>query len=214
MRLTGAWREPYRAFRLAREGRAQALFTVETTFVVENRSLIAEFAARERLPLAGEFTAFGSDGLLLAYGADLSDLLRRAATHVDRILKGERPAGCQSSSQRSFGRGWDGLLRLAASIRQDACQPPSRSSDSARRPRAIRCIAPPSTSADCFERCSCATKSRSPISGNPHQLNRGESVHHCNGLSTSARCAPSVPPARRNARSLVRTHCSPVSCWL
>ncbi len=80
-----------RAFRLAREGRAQAIFTVETTFVVENRSLIAEFAARERLPLVGEFTAFGTDGLLLAYGADLGDLLRRAATHVDRILKGARP---------------------------------------------------------------------------------------------------------------------------
>ena len=80
-----------RAFRLAREGRAQAIFTVETTFVVENRSLIAEFAARERLPLAGEFTAFGSEGLLLAYGADLGDLLRRAATHVDRVLKGARP---------------------------------------------------------------------------------------------------------------------------
>jgi putative ABC transport system substrate-binding protein len=80
-----------RAFRLAREGRAQAIFTVETTFVVENRSLVAEFAARERLPLAGEFTAFGSEGLLMAYGADLSDLLRRAATHVDRVLKGARP---------------------------------------------------------------------------------------------------------------------------
>ena len=80
-----------RAFRSVREGRAQAIFTVETTFVVENRSLIAEFAARERLPLAGEFTAFGSEGLLLAYGADIGDLLRRAATHVDRILKGARP---------------------------------------------------------------------------------------------------------------------------
>jgi len=80
-----------RAFRLVREGGAQAIFTVETTFVVENRSLIAEFAARERLPLAGEFTAFGSEGLLMAYGADLGDLLRRAATHVDRVLKGARP---------------------------------------------------------------------------------------------------------------------------
>ena len=79
-----------RAFRSALDGRAQAIFTVDTTFLVENRGRIADFASRERLPLAAEFTAFGADGLLMAYGADLGDLLRRAATHVDRILKGVR----------------------------------------------------------------------------------------------------------------------------
>jgi putative ABC transport system substrate-binding protein len=79
-----------RAFRSALDGRAQAIFTVDTTFLVENRGRIADFASRERLPLAAEFTAFGTDGLLMAYGADLGDLLRRAATHVDRILKGVR----------------------------------------------------------------------------------------------------------------------------
>ena len=77
-----------RAFRSILDGRAQAIFTVDTTLVVENRAKIVEFASRERLPLVAEFTAFGIDGLLMAYGADLGDLLRRAATHVDRILKG------------------------------------------------------------------------------------------------------------------------------
>lgn len=79
------------AFRLAREERVQAILNVDTTFVLANRTLVAEFAARERLPLAGEFTAFGADGMLMAYGANLSDLLRRAASHVDRILKGASP---------------------------------------------------------------------------------------------------------------------------
>lgn len=79
-----------RAFRSALEGRAQAIFTVDTTLVVENRARIVEFASRERLPLSAEFTAFGADGVLIAYGADLGDLLRRAATHVDRILRGAR----------------------------------------------------------------------------------------------------------------------------
>ena len=79
------------AFRAAREGRAQAILNVDTTFILANRSLVAEFAARERLPLVGEFTAFGAEGMLMAYGANLADLLRRAASHVDRILKGARP---------------------------------------------------------------------------------------------------------------------------
>jgi len=73
-----------------REGRAQAVFTVETTFVVTNRKRIAETAAQQGIPIIGEFTIFGADEVLMAYGADLNDLLRRAATHVDRILKGAR----------------------------------------------------------------------------------------------------------------------------
>jgi putative ABC transport system substrate-binding protein len=74
-----------------RQGRAEAVFTVETTFVVANRKRIAEIAAQLGIPVIGEFTIFGADEVLMAYGADLNDLLRRAATHVDRILKGARP---------------------------------------------------------------------------------------------------------------------------
>ena len=73
-----------------RQGRAEAVLTVETTFVVANRKRIAEIAAQLGIPVIGEFTIFGADEVLMAYGADLNDLLRRAATHVDRILKGAR----------------------------------------------------------------------------------------------------------------------------
>jgi putative ABC transport system substrate-binding protein len=74
-----------------RQGRAEAVLTVETNFVVVNRKRIAEIAAQLGIPVIGEFTIFGADEVLMAYGADLNDLLRRAATHVDRILKGARP---------------------------------------------------------------------------------------------------------------------------
>lgn len=79
------------AMRRAREGRAQAVVTVDTSFLVSQRTLVRELAARDRLPVIGEFTAFGSEGLLMAYGADLGELLRRSAGYVDAILKGARP---------------------------------------------------------------------------------------------------------------------------
>lgn len=79
------------ALRRARENRAQAVLTVDTPFIVGNRGRLVEAAARERLAACSEFAFVGIDGLVMAYGADLNDLLRRAAAHVDRILKGARP---------------------------------------------------------------------------------------------------------------------------
>jgi putative ABC transport system substrate-binding protein len=79
------------AIRRARDGGAQALLTIDTTFVLNQRARIGALAAREKLPVIGEFAIFGTDGVILAYGADIDDLLRRAASHVDRILKGARP---------------------------------------------------------------------------------------------------------------------------
>jgi len=76
--------------RVVRQARLQALVTVETTFVVANRTRIAEQAELQGIPVTGEFTIFGADEVLFAYGASLSDLLRRSATHVDRILRGAR----------------------------------------------------------------------------------------------------------------------------
>ena len=76
----------------ARLGRAQAIFTVDTTFLLDNRARASPAPSQRRaVPVVGEFTLFGADEVLMAYGADLSDLLRRAASHVDRILKGAIP---------------------------------------------------------------------------------------------------------------------------
>jgi putative tryptophan/tyrosine transport system substrate-binding protein len=78
-------------FRAAQRTGVQAILMMETPVVGANRRQLAEQAAQARLPLIGEFTAFGADGLTFAYGANINDLLRRAAAHVDRILKGSRP---------------------------------------------------------------------------------------------------------------------------
>jgi putative ABC transport system substrate-binding protein len=53
---------------------------------------IAEIAARLRLPVVYSFNSIVADGGLIAYGPDTADLFQRAASYVDRVLKGEKPS--------------------------------------------------------------------------------------------------------------------------
>jgi putative ABC transport system substrate-binding protein len=57
-----------------------------------HRKLIIAAAAKHRLPTVYSYRYFVEDGGLASYGADLLELYKRAASYVDRILKGERPA--------------------------------------------------------------------------------------------------------------------------
>jgi putative ABC transport system substrate-binding protein len=59
---------------------------------VLNRAAIIAAAARHRMPAMYPFRFFVAEGGLVAYGVDLNDEYRRAASYVDRILKGENPA--------------------------------------------------------------------------------------------------------------------------
>jgi putative ABC transport system substrate-binding protein len=79
------------ALRQAVRDRRQAVSVVETAMVFARRAEIAERARKSRLPLIGEWRVSADAGFLMSYGADLSDLLRRAATYVDKILKGAKP---------------------------------------------------------------------------------------------------------------------------
>ena len=56
------------------------------------RSRLFSLTARHRLPAVYPFRHYAFDGGLMAYGFDPTDLFRRSATYVDRILKGEDPA--------------------------------------------------------------------------------------------------------------------------
>ena len=57
-----------------------------------HREKIIALAARNKLPAVYNNRVFVVDGGLISYGVDLADQFRRAATYVDRILKGEKPA--------------------------------------------------------------------------------------------------------------------------
>jgi putative ABC transport system substrate-binding protein len=60
-------------------------------FVGVHRAPIILAAARNNVPAVYPLSEFVRDGGLLSYGADLIDPFRRAATYVDRILRGEKP---------------------------------------------------------------------------------------------------------------------------
>jgi len=80
------------AFGAARKERADAALVLTSVVTTTQREKIIDLAVKNRLP-AIYFTAeWAEAGGLLAYGASFTDLFRRAATYVDKILKGANPA--------------------------------------------------------------------------------------------------------------------------
>ena len=80
------------AFRAANKGRARALILLPAPIVATQAKQIAEFALKNNLPAISPVSEFPNAGGLMSYGANLADLYRRAATYVDKILKGAKPA--------------------------------------------------------------------------------------------------------------------------
>jgi putative ABC transport system substrate-binding protein len=81
-----------RAFDLATAAHAEALIVPADALTTNHRARITELAASSRLPAMYDFREFVDAGGLMSYGPTVSDLYRRAAGYVDRILKGARPA--------------------------------------------------------------------------------------------------------------------------
>jgi putative ABC transport system substrate-binding protein len=67
------------------------LFVMPDGFMWAHRASIILAAARNNVPAVYYMSPFARDGGLLSYGVDLIDNFRRAATYVDRILRGEKP---------------------------------------------------------------------------------------------------------------------------
>jgi putative ABC transport system substrate-binding protein len=81
------------AFRTASKGRADSvLWLVAGAFSAAQRPQITDLAVKNRLPVIYDRPEFVEDGGLMTYSVSGTDLFRRAATYVDRILKGAKPA--------------------------------------------------------------------------------------------------------------------------
>jgi len=80
------------AFQAAKKERADAVLVLASPLSGSHRVQLAELAARNRLPAMHQIGEFVEAGGLVTYGVNVVDLWHRAATYVDRILKGARPA--------------------------------------------------------------------------------------------------------------------------
>jgi putative ABC transport system substrate-binding protein len=90
------------AFEAATRQRAGALFVPGDPLVTNRPRVIADLALRYRLPTITDFRELPGAGGLLSFGPDLVDSYRRAATHVDKILKGANPGDLPMEQPTKF----------------------------------------------------------------------------------------------------------------
>jgi putative ABC transport system substrate-binding protein len=83
-------------FRIAFEDvtreRASALFVFDDVLMTTHKTQILNWAAKVRLPVISQYAELTEAGGLMAYGPNILDIYRRAASYVDKILKGAKPA--------------------------------------------------------------------------------------------------------------------------
>jgi putative tryptophan/tyrosine transport system substrate-binding protein len=90
------------AFKAAKSGGAEALIVISNPLSNTYRARIVDLAAKNRLPAIYPSTDFVEAGGLMSYGADILDNWRRAATYVDKILKGAKPADLPVEQPKKF----------------------------------------------------------------------------------------------------------------
>jgi putative ABC transport system substrate-binding protein len=90
------------AFRAASKGRADAVLVLNSPVSSSHRKEIAELAAKNRLPAFYNRSDYVEDGGLMSYGVSFTDLAHRAASYVDKILKGAKPADLPVEQPKKF----------------------------------------------------------------------------------------------------------------
>jgi putative tryptophan/tyrosine transport system substrate-binding protein len=107
-------------FRAARKGGADAALVLPNSVLTPQRAQVADQAVKSRLPLIYD-RQFVEAGGLMSYGVSLTDLDRRAANYVDKILKGARPADLPVEQPTKF----ELLINLTAARQIGLTFPPS-----------------------------------------------------------------------------------------
>jgi putative tryptophan/tyrosine transport system substrate-binding protein len=90
------------AFVALTKDRPDAFLVPADTFLVSQRSRIAQFAIENKLPSVYTFREYIEAGGLIAYTPNYNDLFRRAASYVDKILKGAKPGELPIEQPRGF----------------------------------------------------------------------------------------------------------------
>jgi len=109
------------AFRAASKGHADAVLVLASNVFPNHRTEISELAIKSRLPAIYYRSEFVEDGGLMSYGANFTDMDRRAATYVDKILKGAKPADLPVEQPKKF----ELIINLKAAKQIGLTIPPS-----------------------------------------------------------------------------------------
>ena len=90
------------AFQAAGKGRADAILALSSRVLVSQRPRVVDLAVKSRLPAIYRNREDVEAGGLMSYGVSVNDLFRRAATYVDKILKGAKPADIPVEQPKKF----------------------------------------------------------------------------------------------------------------
>jgi putative ABC transport system substrate-binding protein len=118
--LRGAGDFP-QAFSTITRSRSDALVAFADPLTILRAPEIVRYATGQRLPLVSEVREFAETGALMTYGAKLADIFRRSAWHVDKILRGARPADLPIEQPTAF----DLVINLATAKALGLTIPPS-----------------------------------------------------------------------------------------
>ena len=109
------------AFQAASKGRANAVLVLTSAVAISQRTQITDLAVKNRLPAIYDGAEFVEDGGLMTYSVSQNDLYRHAATYVDKILKGTKPADLPVEQPTKF----EFIINLKAAKRIGLTIPPS-----------------------------------------------------------------------------------------
>ena len=103
------------------KGRPNGLAVLSTPMFASQRRRLVELAARNRLPTVYSFRVYVEAGGLMSYGPSIPDMSRRAATYVDKILKGAKPGDLPVEQPTKF----ELVINLKTAKALDLTIPPS-----------------------------------------------------------------------------------------